>query len=180
MNGSKYIVDKDGERYAGCFGNLIRYGIGLPLIGFLLWVLFSCVGCASTKTVIAKETHTENSKHNTTDSDHRNDSIYVHDSIFIYIKGDTVTKHIYHTEYRDRWRDRYIHITDTLHTVDSIPQIVEVEKPVPYKSGYTKFTSWFFWIVVVLVLLWAAYKICDKIPACKGWMTALKVFLKIL
>ena len=180
MNNSKYIVDPNGERRAGCFGNAIRYGIGLPLIGFLLWVLFSMCGCASTKPVVAKETHTENSKHNTTDRDQRNDSIYVHDSIFIYIKGDTVTKHIYHTEYRDRWRDRYINITDTLHTVDSIPQIVEVEKPVPYKSGYTKFTSWFFWIVVVLVLLWAAYKICDKIPACKGWMNALKVFLKII
>ena len=52
MNGSKYIVDKDGERYAGCFGNLIRYGIGLPLLGVLLWVLFSMVAC---KTVQVSE-----------------------------------------------------------------------------------------------------------------------------
>ncbi len=179
MNGSTYIVDPNGDRRAGCFGNAIRYGVGLPLIGFLIWILFSCVGCASTKPVIAKETHTENSKHNTTDRDQRNDSVYVHDSIFIYIKGDTVTKHIYHTEYRDRWRDRYIHITDTLHTVDSIPQIVEVEKPVPYKSGYTKFTSWFFWIVVIVFLLWAAWKICDKIPATKPYTAVIRGILKI-
>jgi hypothetical protein len=175
---SKYIIDPNG-RYDSVVGSVIRYGIGLPLICVLLWVALSCVGCASTKPVIAKETHTENSKHNTTDRDQRNYSIYVHDSIFIYIKGDTVTKHIYHTEYRDRWRDRYIHITDTLHTVDSIPQIVEVEKPVPYKSGYTKFTSWFFWIVVIVFLLWAAWKICDKIPATKPYTAMIRGILKI-
>ena len=51
MNNSKYIIDPNGERRAGCFGNAIRYGLGLPLIAALLWVLFSCVGCASTKHV---------------------------------------------------------------------------------------------------------------------------------
>lgn len=38
MNGSKYIVDKDGDRYAGCFGNVIRYGLGIPLIVVLVWM----------------------------------------------------------------------------------------------------------------------------------------------
>lgn len=49
MNNSKYIVDPNGERRAGCFGNAIRYGVGLPLIGFLLWILFIMCSCASTK-----------------------------------------------------------------------------------------------------------------------------------
>ena len=157
-----------------------KHGCLAVIVAVILTVL-CCLffGCASTKPVIANETHTENSKHNTTDRDQRNDSIYVHDSIFIYIKGDTVTKHIYHTEYRDRWRDRYIHITDTLHTVDSIPKIVDVEKPVPYKSGYTKFTSWFFWIVVIVFLIWAAWKICDRLPMTSGWTTTVKGILKI-
>lgn len=44
MNGSLYITDPNGERRAGCFGNAIRYGVGLPMIGFLLWVLFGMVG----------------------------------------------------------------------------------------------------------------------------------------
>lgn len=39
MNGSKYIVDKNGECRAGCFGNAIRYGVGLSLIALLLWLL---------------------------------------------------------------------------------------------------------------------------------------------
>ena len=50
MNGSKYIVNKNGERYAGCFGNLIRYGIGLPLLGVLLWVALSMCGCKTVQT----------------------------------------------------------------------------------------------------------------------------------
>ena len=52
MNGSKYIVDKNGEHLAGCFGNAIRYGLGIPLVLILLWVLFSMVAC---KTVQVSE-----------------------------------------------------------------------------------------------------------------------------
>ena len=43
MRNSKYIVDPNGEHRAGCFGNAIRYGIGIPLILVLLWVLFTIV-----------------------------------------------------------------------------------------------------------------------------------------
>ncbi len=44
MNGSAYIVDPNGERRAGCFGNAIRYGVGGGIIALLLWVLFGMVG----------------------------------------------------------------------------------------------------------------------------------------
>ena len=47
MNGSTYIVDPNGERRAGCFGNAIRYGVGGGIIALLLWVLFGMVGCKS-------------------------------------------------------------------------------------------------------------------------------------
>ena len=51
-------------------------------------------------------------------------------------------------------------VHDTLHTSDTIPQLVEVEKPVRIRNGYDRFTSWGFWIFVVLLLLrvawWAA------------------------
>ena len=47
MNDSKYIVDPNGERRAGCFGNAIRYGVGGGIIALLLWVLFGMVGCKS-------------------------------------------------------------------------------------------------------------------------------------
>ena len=48
---SKYIIDPNG-RYDSVVGSAIRYGIGLPLIGVLLWVLFGFVGC---KTVQVSE-----------------------------------------------------------------------------------------------------------------------------
>ena len=47
MNDSKYIVDPNGERRAGCFGNAIRYGVGGGIIALLLWVLFGMCGCKS-------------------------------------------------------------------------------------------------------------------------------------
>lgn len=47
MNHSTYIVDPNGERRAGCFGNTIRYGVGGGIIALLLWVLFGMVGCKS-------------------------------------------------------------------------------------------------------------------------------------
>ena len=49
MKDSKYIVDPNGERRAGCFGNAIRYGVGGGIIALLLWVLFGMCSCASTK-----------------------------------------------------------------------------------------------------------------------------------
>ena len=49
MNGSAYIIDPNGERRAGCFGNAIRYGVGGGIIAVLLWVLFGMCSCASTK-----------------------------------------------------------------------------------------------------------------------------------
>lgn len=49
MNHSTYIVDPNGERRAGFFGNAIRYGVGGGIIALLLWVLFGMCSCASTK-----------------------------------------------------------------------------------------------------------------------------------
>ena len=40
---SKYIIDPNG-RYDSVVGSVIRYGIGLPLLGVLLWVALSMCG----------------------------------------------------------------------------------------------------------------------------------------
>ena len=36
-----------------------------------------------------------------------------------------------------------------------------------------------FWIVVIVFLLWAAWKICDKIPATKPYTAVIRGILKI-
>ena len=146
---STYYPEEDnGFRFALC------------CLLFLIAVLL--FGCKSVKPVVVPQTHNE---HHTTDStatDRQRDSIIIRDSVFIREKGDTVYKYVEHTVWQ--WRDKEVLIAvhDTLHTYDTIPQLVEVEKPVRVRNGYDRFTSWGFWIFVVLLLLrvawWAAKK----------------------
>jgi len=53
---SKYIIDPNG-RYDSVVGSVIRYGIGLPLLGVLLWVALSMCGCKSQQPIV-NETNT--------------------------------------------------------------------------------------------------------------------------
>ena len=107
----------------------------------LCWAFFGC----KTQLVTVPEIHTEYVH----DTLHTRDSIHIYTSV--YIKGDTV----YHDSivYVDRWRDK------TVETIqrDSIPYPVEVEKIVTVRSGYDRFCSWAFWIIVALVLLYVAW-----------------------
>ena len=95
---------------------------------------------------------------------YQRDSVVLRDSVYLYIKGDTVTKYVYKerlswqikrdTVYRDRWR------VDTLHTerVDSlrIEVPVYIEKPIKwYNQGFI----WFGRVCLVVLLLWLVYKV---------------------
>ena len=66
------------------------------------------------------------------------DSVWVerltHDSIYIHEKGDTVLVEKWHTEYRDRWRDRLLTDTVYQHKCDTIREVFtnEVEKPLTW------------------------------------------------
>ena len=66
------------------------------------------------------------------------DSVWVerltHDSIYIHEKGDTVMVEKWHTEYRDRWRDRLLTDTVYQHKCDTIREVFtnEVEKPLTW------------------------------------------------
>lgn len=141
----------------------------VQIAGFIIlfWFCISVAGC-KTQIVTVPEIHKEYIHDTLT----KVDSVYQYH--YIKEKGDTVLR------IDSVFAYRVIYKSVVENQVDSVPYPVEVQVPVRYRSGYDKFTSWFFGIVVVLVLLWVAYKICDKIPACKGWMTALKVFLKII
>ena len=142
---STYYPEEDnGFRFALC------------CLLFLIAVLL--FGCKSVKPVVVPQTHNE---HHTTDStatDRQRDSIIIRDSVFIREKGDTVYKYVEHTVWQ--WRDKEVLIAvhDTLHTSDTIPQLVEVEKPVRIRNGYDRFTSWGFWILLVAFLVWLAFK----------------------
>ena len=76
----------------------------------------------------------------------------------IQAKGDTIYKldSVVIREYHIKHEVR-----DSI-VVDSIPYEVFVTKEVPVKSAYIRFTSWFFWIVVIASLLLIGWRIAKK------------------
>lgn len=111
------------------------------LVGLLCGLLSGC----KTQVVTVPEYHIVT----------QTDTISVHDSIIIKVretvKGDVVYRDS--IVYRDRWRDRIV----KEQVRDSVPYPVEIEKIVYKRSGYDTFTSWYFWITVVLILLAVAW-----------------------
>ena len=69
------------------------------------------------------------------------------------------------------------HMKDSIIT-DLTRQVQTLSVP-RERSGYDKFCSVFFWVMVVILLLIVAFKVCDKIPATKPYTTAIKMFFKI-
>ena len=85
------------------------------------------------------------------------DTVTVRDSVtrdrFVYIKGDTV--HDIQVLERIKYRDR----VQTIEVHDSIPYPVTVEVPVHVRSGYDRFVSWGFWILLALIAVSIALRI---------------------
>ena len=73
-----------------------------------------------------------------------------------YVKGDTV--HIFDSVYVDRfrWRDR----VDSIAVHDTIPY--EVQVPTRMRNGYDRFTSWGFWIMILLLAIRIAFWLLKK------------------
>ena len=102
---------------------------GICLFGIIVALLLSFLcGSCSPKVITVPEVHTEYVYK--TDSFVQRDSVYINDSVFIREKGDTVWVEKFKTIYRDRFRD--IVSVDTVLKCDTIPQIVEVEKPLTW------------------------------------------------
>ena len=85
------------------------------------------------------------------------DSVWVerltHDSIYIHEKGDTVLVEKWHTEYRDRWRDRLLTDTVYQHKCDTIREVFtnEVEKPLTWWQQTQMDIGG--WAIVALIIL---------------------------
>lgn len=82
----------------------------------------------------------------------RLDSIYVRDSIYVYQKGDTVTKYV------EKWRYKYKIKTDTLYIAkrDTVTvTVTEVrEKPMKwYNQGFI----WVGRLCCIALILWAIF-----------------------
>lgn len=88
------------------------------------------------------------------------DSTYRRDSIYVYVKGDTVTKYVEKetykwrtrtdTVYRDRWRTdtMYIERTDSM----TVEKPVYIEKPIKwYNQGFI----WLGRLCLIALIIWA-------------------------
>lgn len=141
---------------------------------YLCFLLLFFTGCR-TQVVAVKQTHT--SDHDSIRTEYKHDSIYVDRVHNIFVKGDTVR--IHDSIYVEKWRVRELHDSIVKVQTDSIPYVVEVEKPVAYKSGYTRFTSWFFWIVLIIAIGLGVWKLADHIPGLSKYKSIIKLFLHI-
>lgn len=69
-------------------------------------------------------------------------------------------------------------------TIDSLRQEIkcyqiasehkENTEDITPRSGYARFTSCWFWVTAILLLLIVAFWVCDKIPACKPYTAVIK------
>lgn len=84
----------------------------------------------------------------------RTDSVYI--SHVVRENGDTV--HILDTIFKYKYLDKYAYV----HVHDSIPYEVEVQVPVRTRNGYDRFTSWGFWILLLLLSLRVAWWVFRK------------------
>ena len=78
----------------------------------------------------------------------RVDSVWIDRYRNVYLKGDTVFEEIWRTEFRYVYRDK----TDTIYETKVEEREVERVQTEYKRSGYDRFVSWGFWIVVVLVV----------------------------
>lgn len=76
------------------------------------------------------------------------------DSVFIKERGDTIKIE----RWRTMWRERVVQSVDTIYKDRVQERTIKVRE----RSGYDKFVSWAFWIIVVIVLLWVAWKLVKK------------------
>lgn len=125
----------------------------LVMVVSALMLLFFVCSCKTVYVPVPGETKTEyvymESK----------DTAYVHDSVYIkeVQKGDTIRI----TEYRDRYRFRYITTTDTIVRVDSVavPYPVEVEK-IEYRTrGIVKLMAWLGLGALIGFVIWLVLKL---------------------
>ena len=134
-------MNNEEKAYKGCFWSFIIF------IVLMMVILFnSC----SPKVIHVPEYHTEYITK--TDSVVKVDSVHVKDSVIIKQAGDTIEIDRWHTEYKDRWRERVV--IDSIIKVDSVSVPYPVEKKLSkWQQAKVDWGGWAMLFVVVLIFL---------------------------
>ena len=93
----------------------------LPNIMLFILLMLMLIGCTTIKYVPVESVHTDSIYI----SKVQVDSVYLHDSTIIRQVGDT----IYHTEIKYKYKYKFLCDTFTDIQVDTITQVVEVDRP---------------------------------------------------
>ena len=125
----------------------------LVMVVSALMLLFFVCSCRTVYVPVPGETKTEYVYMESKDTAYVRDSVYIKE----VQKGDTIRI----TEYRDRYRFRYITTTDTIIRVDSVavPYPVEVEK-IEYRTrGIVKLMAWLGLGALIGFVIWLVLKL---------------------
>ncbi len=125
----------------------------LVMVVSALMLLFFVCSCKTVYVPVPGETKTEYIYKESRDTSYIRDSVYIKE----VQKGDTIRI----TEYRDRYRFRYITTTDTIVRVDSVavPYPVEVEK-IEYRTrGIVKLMAWLGLGALIGFVIWLVLKL---------------------
>ena len=134
-------MNNEEKIYKGCFWSFVMFIVMIAII-----LLNSC----SPKVIYVPEYHTEVVTR--TDSVVKIDSVHVKDSVIIKQAGDTIEIDRWHTEYKDRWRERVV--VDSFIKVDSVSVPYPVEKKLSkWQQAKVDLGGWAMLSVVVIVFL---------------------------
>ena len=134
-------MNNEEKIYKGCFWSFVMFIVMIAII-----LLNSC----SPKVIYVPEYHTEVVTR--TDSVVKIDSVHVKDSVIIKQAGDTIEIDRWHTEYKDRWRERVV--IDSIIKVDSVSVPYPVEKKLSkWQQAKVDWGGWAMLFVVVLIFL---------------------------
>lgn len=128
------------------FAILITYFIAAAF----LFMALCLNACSSPKVVTVTEYRDRVQRDTVTQTD----SVYI--SHVVREKDDTV--HISDTIFKYKYLDKYEYV----YVHDSVPYEVQVQVPVRVRNGYDRFTSWGFWLFVVIIISRLAWWVVKK------------------
>lgn len=128
--------------------------INLNILLFSLLALLAA-SCKSPQNILTNDSAVSHKEHKSKEKD--SVYMYIKDSVFVFIKGDTILKEHFRTEYRDRFQGR----TDTLKIKDTV-QIRQTQ----YINAETSFNGWQWfqiWCGRILLLIFGLWFIVKGI-----------------
>ena len=209
MNGSKYIVDQNGENLQpqGCLHGIWIMAVAVALTIILCLLFPACKSVQVSEKVNVRDSvairYHDSIRWQVRDSIHVIEHhVTLKDSTGLTIQfgqgGGTYNAKtgeatnvagVHQTDTHHEQRDSTNHYrtlaSDYAHRSDSLTNQLttlqtEYEKVSKQtRTGYDRFCSWWFWITAVLLLAVVAFWVCDKIPACKPYTSIIKAFLRI-